>query len=226
MGELSYKNLPGIDELKDILVSQAALDIIMIEDKNRYFRLVNYYRNTSNGIDIVKIDNGQGDHVYIVFADEGAIIKGYAHESIMSPYANYEVRIVEGIYDDVPSELMILLDDSEEFQDVTFCIWRKQTDTFWSKGDIAFPADYKDGDDGEYYLLKYILLDAKSWLEWAKTFYKDRADNINPEDIKKVYEQQHITKDILKSINPDSDFEEVSRELNRIGYKSRVWLNM
>ena len=106
------------------------------------------------------------------------------------------------------------------------CIWRKQTDTFWSKGDIVFPADYKDGDDGEYYLLKYILLDAKSWLEWAKTFYKDRADNINPEDIKKVYEQQHITKDILKSINPDSDFEEVSRELNRIGYKSRVWLNM
>ncbi|NLZ82563.1 MAG: hypothetical protein GX915_02735 [Clostridiales bacterium] len=226
MGELNYKNLPIIDKLKEILVSQAALDIIMIEDKNRWFRLINFYKNISNGIDIVKIDNGLGDHVYIVFADEGAIIKGYAHESIMSPYANDEVRIAEGIYDYVPSELMILLDDSEEFQDVTFCVWRKQNDMFWSKGDIIVPNDYKDGDDGEYYLLKHILQDAGSWLEWAKTYYEERAEKIDLEDVKRVYEQQNITKDILMSINPDSDFEEVCRELKRIGYNSGVSVNL
>ena len=44
--------------------------------------------------------------------DEGAIIKGYAHESIMSPYANYEVRIAKE-YMMMFRELMILLDDSE-----------------------------------------------------------------------------------------------------------------
>lgn len=225
MGELSYKNLPSIDKLKDILVSQSALDIMMLKDKHRWFRLINYYKNRSNAIDIAKIDNGLGDHLYLVFADEGAIIKGYTQESIMSPYANDEVRIAEGIYDYVPSELMILLDDSEEFQDVTFCLWRKQSDGFWSKGDIIVPIDYKDGDDGEYCLLKNILIDAENWLEWAKTYYKDQSINIDIADVKKVYEQQLITKETLGRINPNSDFEEVSRELNRIGYKSEESAN-
>ena len=206
MGELSYKNLPSIDKLKDILVSQSALDIMMLNDKHRWFRLINYYKNRSNAIDIAKIDNGLGDHLYLVFADEGAIIKGYNQESIMSPYANDEVRIAEGIYDYVPSELMILLDDSEEFQDVTFCLWRKQSDGFWSKGDIIVPIDYKDGDDGEYCLLKNILIDAENWLEWAKTYYKDQSINIDIADVKKVYDQQLITKEVLGRISPNSDF--------------------
>ncbi len=218
MENLSYKNLPSIDEIKEILISQAVLDIILTEEENHWLRLINFYKNYSKGLDMVKIDNIAGDHVYILFSDEGAIIKGFDHESILSPYANDEGKIAKGIYESVPNELMKLLDDSVEVQDVTFCIWRKRTDMFWCKGEVTVPDDYKNGDDGEDFLLGYIFQDADSWLEWAQGYYDEQGKIIKIDHVKKVYEHQNITKEIVESINPDRDFEEVNQELKKIGY--------
>ncbi len=218
MEKSCYKNLPEIHKIKDLLASQAILDIILNEEENRWLRLTNFYKNFFDGVDMVKIDNGAGDHVYFLFSDEGAIIKGFDHESILSPYANDAEEIAKGIYDSVPTELIKLLDESIEIHDVTFCIWKSRNDLTWNKGKVVVPEDYDDGDDGEYFLLGYIFEDADSWLEWAKAYYEEAGERIQIDYVKKIYEHQTVTKEIVEMINPGRNFDLVDRELKEIGY--------
>ncbi|BFH59492.1 hypothetical protein [Paenibacillus azoreducens] len=61
---------------------------------------------------MAKIDNGAGDHLIMLFSVEGSIIKGFDHESQLSPYAQDEHKVWPGIYDNVPSELLSHLEHS------------------------------------------------------------------------------------------------------------------
>lgn len=218
MKDVSYKNLPDINTFKEKLMAQSVLDIILIKQEEDWLRLTNFYQDYAMGVDMVKIDAGSGGDLYILFSDEGVIIKGFDHESPLSPYSNEERDIAQEIYAPVPKELRELLDDSVTVQDVTFCIWRKQTDTCWHKSEVPMPDYYEDDQDGEEYLLEYLFLDAESWLEWAREWYDEQAEDIKLDDVRKVYEHQEITKELIGAINPDRDFEEVIRELKGIGY--------
>ncbi len=46
--------------------------------------------------------DGSGDDYFILFNFLGAIIKGFAHESSMSPYVNEPIQIWKGILENVP----------------------------------------------------------------------------------------------------------------------------
>ena len=160
----SYTCLLTAEKLKEILLSQAALDIMMNDEEDAWLRLTSFYKNHFSEVDMAKVDNGAGDHIYFLFSKYGTIIKGFDHESVLSPYANDAGEIAKGIYDSVPPELMELLDESIERDDVTFCIWRSRTDSLWRKGQVVVP---KEGDDGEGFLLGYIFENADLWLDWA-----------------------------------------------------------
>jgi hypothetical protein len=216
MKTTSYTKLPNTKRLKEILLSQSALDIIMKDEVNAWLRLSSFYKNYFDGIDMVKIDNGAGDNMYILFSKDGAIIKGFDHNSILSPYANDKGEITKGIYDSVPIELMELLkDESIEVNDVTFCVWISKNDSNWKKGNIIVPEDYKENDDGERFLLGYIFDDADSWLDWAEYHYEEE---ILSECVKAIYEHKDITREIIEKINPKRDVDAVIKELKMVGY--------
>lgn len=64
-----------------------------------------YHEHWADGISMARYDNGAGDHVVAFFAADGrALIKGFDHESEVSPHAREEYGIWPGIYDGVPSE--------------------------------------------------------------------------------------------------------------------------
>lgn len=219
---LNYTQLPNPEKLKEILISQAALDSIMVDKEESWLRVINFYKNYSEDIDMVKIDNGAGDHMFFLFSNYGTIIKGFDHDSILSPYANDDEEIAKGIYDFVPKELMNLLDESIERDDVTFCIWRSKTDLLWKKSEVIIPADYQDGDDGEGFLLGLILTSADSWVAWARDYYEEQGERIQLDYVKKVYKHEGITKDLIEKINPDRDTEAVIKELKEIGFIKEI----
>ncbi len=213
--EKSHTCLPTAEMLKEILLSQAALDIMMNDQEDAWLRVTSFYKNYFDDVDMAKVDNGSGDHSYFLFSKNGTIIKGFDHESELSPYANQEGKIAEGIYDSVPPELMKLLEDeSVERDDVTFCIWRSPNDSLWSKGQVVLP---EEGNDGEGFLLGYIFENANSWLDWAKSYYEKRAAKIEADWIKKVY-TRNITEELIQMINPDRDIKGAIKELKEIGY--------
>jgi hypothetical protein len=102
--ESRLKTLPDIDRLKSLCQSLAMLDAIMSPDwEYRYYSFDSKWDLNEM---MASMRNGQGDDFFILFNDNGAIIKGFDHESPMSPYANDPKRVWPGVLDEVPDVLM------------------------------------------------------------------------------------------------------------------------
>lgn len=208
------KNIPCIDILKKSLIAMSALDIILNEEE--WLRTYNYNPNWDNKASLGEIDNGGGDNMNILFSEDGCIIKGFDHESELSPHAQEEFKVWKGIYEDVPKNLLELLEDeASEKEDVTFCIWRESEAYEWKKGKVEIPKGY---DDGSSYMLGRIYNDAEEYLEWAKDYYDDLEDNIPVELIEDIFNFKPMTKEIIKGINKDRECEESFDQLKEIGY--------
>ena len=79
--ENRLKTLPDIDRLKALCQSLAMLDAIMSPDwEYRYYSF-----DSKWGLNemMASMRNGQGDDFFILFNNNGAIIKGFDHESPM-----------------------------------------------------------------------------------------------------------------------------------------------
>ena len=106
---------------------------------------------------MAKVDNRAGDHLFILFTDEGVLLKGFDHESILSRHNREDFQPWPGIYKRVPPQLLILLNDpSFRKKDVTLCMWRLKQDDEWHKTTIIDPpASYGEtyDQDGQSFLL-------------------------------------------------------------------------
>ncbi|MFC5451572.1 hypothetical protein [Paenibacillus aestuarii] len=206
------ERLPNPIILKKLMKIQASLNIILCEDEwLRYHRFV---QDWDEGVCMAKIDNGAGDHLIILFSTEGSIIKGFDHESELSPYAQDEHKVLEGIYDDVPKELLTLLeDDAIEKDDVTFCIWRENSDTSWRKGKVEIPKGESDGSD---FLVGCIFHTPEDFVEFAEGYFE-----ISPslDIVAKIYDEFTITAEMINILNPDCDVKEVLQELELLRLK-------
>ncbi|MEU8523702.1 hypothetical protein [Streptomyces sp. NBC_01216] len=105
------------------------------------------------GVEAALMENGSGDDFSVLFAPAGVLIRGFDHESEMTPYGTDDEQVWPGVIDDVPAVLRPLL-DVPAFRDegvdalrVTVCLWRETDDTAWRTGStIAFPAGSEDPD--------------------------------------------------------------------------------
>src|SRR4051794_39735560 len=115
--------------------------------------------------------NGQGDDFYALFNRHGCFLKGFAHESPMTPHRQRPPRVWEGVLEGVPAEFAdCLREPAFNLEETTFCIWRRYGDAAWQRGNIQFPAG--DGPDGSRALLS--LLDGKpeTYRAWALDYYE------------------------------------------------------
>src|SRR4051812_33026108 len=92
--------LPDIESLKKLSQSLAMLDAIMAPEwESRYY---SFNTKWGEGVMIASMRDGSGDEYFILFNPYGAIIKGFAHESSMSPYDTESGKPWSGVLDDVP----------------------------------------------------------------------------------------------------------------------------
>lgn len=199
------KQLAEPEALKKKLITFAILDLIFCdEDWLRFYRFDSKW---APDVSMATIDNGAGDELFIVFSPEGVIMKGFDHESWLSPYAREEHTVFPGIYDEVPLSLFKLLDDEAfEKEAVTFCIWRESRDIAWRKGDVKIPEGEEDGAE---FLLGMIFKTPEEYVEWAGYYY-DRPISI--EVITQIYEDLKIDEATIRSLNPNRDAQAVMQE--------------
>ncbi|RUT35764.1 hypothetical protein EJP77_01735 [Paenibacillus zeisoli] len=199
-------NLPEPIKLENLMKIHALLNIILCRDE--WIRYHSFLPEWKDKISMAKIDNGAGDHLFILFAPQGTILKGFDHESELSPYARDEHEIWPGIYDEVPKELLLLLEDEAIVnEDVTFCIWRRNCDSEWQKGKVEFP---KGEEDGSNFLLGTIFQTPEDFVEFAKDYF-----DLTPPlyIVANIYKGTPITAEMIQMLNPDCDVEEVFQEL-------------
>ncbi len=119
-------------DLRDFFEAAAKADELVCPEE--YLRCYEFHADWSDGVQMAKFKSGGGDDLIMIFIGESAIIKGFDHESPVSPHAQDPYGLYPGIYEGAPSELLdSLRDESLDFEDVTFCYWRMANDGLWQK---------------------------------------------------------------------------------------------
>ncbi|MCI0488117.1 MAG: hypothetical protein L0229_16130 [Blastocatellia bacterium] len=205
-------SLPNIDSLKKVSRSLAMLDAILSPEwEYRYFSFNSHWGPNEM---MASMRNGCGDEYFILFNPVGAILKGFAHESVMSPYANESGKPWPGVVDEVPNEFQhFLKEPAFSINDVTFCIWRKYGERRWQTGNI----DYPEGDDpdGSEELLFALDSNPSTYQEFAQEYFER---DIDLSAIEHVYRHKPLTEEIIKALNADILPQALKADIDEIDY--------
>ena len=208
---IKHENLTSIKTLKGRFMQLVALDIVMIPHDESWLRLYSKIVDSDGQLDIFKIDNGAGDHLFIVFSENGCIMKGFDHESEFSPHQRDDFSVWEDIYDETPKHLLDLLSDPMfEKDEVTFCIWRGNNDSDWLTGTIINPDNH---DNGFGFLCGYLYVSAFDYCDWAKYYY---GKELPLSVVEEIFAGTDIDEKIIKVINPDRDVAESLCEIKEL----------
>ncbi len=198
------------DGLKDRMMLLSALDIILsTEDWLRTYRMQHV---GSGDMCMGEVNNGAGDTIHMLWTCGGVLLKGFDHESPVSPHARDEYEVWPGMYDGVPDYMMELLEDEAlEKEDVTFCMWREAGDTAWRMGNVNIPEAY---DDGASFLLGKLIVTPEEYQDWAESCYELV---ISLEVVSQIFNGVPITTQMISALHPQRDVTEAIKELKQLG---------
>jgi hypothetical protein len=207
--------LANPDALRRKAQSLAMLDAVMSPDwQYRYYSF-----NSKWGDDemMASMTDGCGDNLFILFNRSGAILKGFDHESFMSPWAREDNSLWPKIFEGVPPEFnQFLHEPAFDIPNTTFCLWRLQTASTWQTGLIDFP-DNNDGSDGSEELLALFVGGPESYQEFARDYYEKE---LSLESLERVYRHEALTEELVHSLNPGVSLSDLNHEIEEIGYPS------
>ena len=207
--------LPDIDALRRLSQSLAMLDaIISPQWESRYY---SFNSTWGSGEMMASMRNGSGDDYFLLFNAAGAILKGFAHESPMTPYANRDYKVWPGVLDNVPTEFASFLSEPAfTLEDTTFCLWRRHADSNWQVGEIEYPSDDLDPDGSDALL---VILDgqAATYQEFAESYYERSVDLSS---VEKIYQHRPLTQELISALNPELSPEDLAADILEIAYPS------
>ena len=196
------------EQLTAYLKILVKLEIIMTPKEDDWLRIAGFSPK-SNDIESFFIDNGAGDRVTIYRKGGTAIIKGFDHESGLSPYQQDEngEHLLKQIYAHAPMELIECFDDESRYE-TTFAMWNLDGGDRWHFNKIS-----DEDDGGRKYLLGYIHTSPQSYLEWAEAYHEVSLD---VDLVSSIYEGKQIHEAMIITLNPNRDVQEALEELAEI----------
>ncbi|MCC5574865.1 hypothetical protein IMZ11_04340 [Microtetraspora sp. AC03309] len=206
--------LPEIPALRDHCRALAMLDAILSPEwESRYHSFDAHWRP---GEEMASMSNGSGDAYSIVFTSAGAYIRGFDHESPMSPWGNDDLEVWPGVLDTVPEVFRTQVAEPaftrDGVPDVTACLWRTATGTRWQTGEIDF-AGHSDGADWLFGLLTERSADA--YRTWACDYFETEVPLAAVEH---VHALRPLTGDIIWALNADVSLADLADDIAEIGY--------
>ncbi|WP_329129558.1 hypothetical protein OG552_03760 [Streptomyces sp. NBC_01476] len=211
------RQLPEIAELRDHCRSLAMLEAILSPDwESRYH---SFAARWSESEEMASMRNGSGAEYSIVFSSAGAYIRGFDHESAMSPYA--EDGPWPGVLDEVPEVFRGYVEepaftDEDGMPVVTACLWREAKDDAWRAGTIDFPEVSSGDPDGSGYLFQ-LLTDrsAEAFQQFAEDYYEVPVDLAA---IRHILALGPLTDEVVAAVNPHVALAELAEDITEIGY--------
>jgi hypothetical protein len=200
--------------LEKLTQSIAMLEaIVSPEWEYRYFSF-NRRWDESKGERMASMRNGSGDEYFLVFSPSGAFLKGFDHESIMSPWTKEPRAVWPGVLDHVPAQFAhSVAEPAFSMGDTTFCIWRISSDQTWQRGLVSFP----DGDDPDGSRSLLWMLDGlpETYVRFASDYYEAA---LNLDLVRKIYEFTPLDSTMILEINPGAEADGVFVNAAEIGY--------
>ncbi|WP_442601799.1 hypothetical protein [Paenibacillus sp. KN14-4R] len=196
----NIKGFPKIHECKKIFQAVAMLDTILMPDwEYRYYSFNSFWDNNEQ---MASMRNGEGDHYFALFNNDGLIIKGYD--------SDYKVNVksLERTVEGVPKIFNSFINEPAFiFEETTFCIWNKSDSDTWQACN-----EYKDE---EYKLLQILLGGPEYYHFWATEYYET---NLESSLVRRIFEMEPIDKFLIKHLNKDIRLSEIIDDIKEIGY--------
>jgi hypothetical protein len=206
--------LPSLGRLRQVCRSIAVAEAVLNPEASRYY---SFDAHWSEAEEIFSMRNGGGDEFDIVFSPAGAYIRGFDHESPMSPYAGDSVW--PGVLDSVPAAFHAQIEEPAFMFDglpaVTFCLWRETRDAKWHAGRIDFPHGHMDPDGSDWMLRLLMIPTPEAFVSFAEDYYEQAVDL---DAVRHIFEGQPLTRGTVTSLNRDASFAEISQEATLMGY--------
>lgn len=211
------RRLPAIGDLRNLCRSLAVLDAVLSPDWE--YRYYSFNPAWAVGEEMASMRDGSGDEYSIVFSAVGAYVRGFDHESPMSPYA-HDGEPWPGVIDGVPSVFRPWVKepaftDEGNVPVVTACMWREAADSRWRHGTIDFPAGRDDPDGAERLFELLVDRSPEAYQRFAEDYYEVPVDL---EAVRHVYALRPLTPDIVSSLNAETDLSDVAGDISEIGY--------
>ncbi len=209
------RQLPAIADLRDLCRSLAMLDAILSPDwEDRYYSM---NANWADGEEMASMRNGSGNEYSIVFSTAGAYIRGFDHESPMSPYDN-DGEPWLGVIDEVPELFKPFVEESAFTNEdgvpiVTACLWRGATDDRWHHGTIDFP------------IALSILTERRACSSSWSTVRQKRSSAsprttevpVDLEAVSQVYALRPLSPELVSLLNPEVSLTGLAQDIE-VGY--------
>ena len=211
------RRLPTIAGLRDLSRSLAMLDAILSPEWQ--FRYYSFNASWADGEEMASMRNGSGDEYSIVFSAAGAYIRGFDHESPMSPYGR-SGGLWPGVIEDVPEIFRPFVEepaftDEADVPSVTACLWRGTTDDQWQHGTIDFPAGHADPDGATGLFELLVDPEPEAFRCFAEDYYEVTVDL---EAVGQVYALRPLSQELVASLNPEINLADLTEDITEIGY--------
>ena len=216
------QRLPDITTVRSLSRSFALLDAILSPDGYATYAFDSRW---GEGEELASMDNGSGDEYSIVFTASGAFVRGFDHESAMSPYGDDDYATWPGLVESVPQEFAAQLAEpafcheggTGPFLVATVCVWRLHEDSVWRTGDIDFPrTDRTEDPDGAAWMFGLLAEGTPdAYCAYAADYFEVALD---PLDVRQIFEHRPLTPDLVRRINADADLASLTGTLETIGY--------
>ncbi|MFF2250371.1 hypothetical protein [Streptomyces sp. NPDC058142] len=211
------RHLPEISVLREHCRSLSVLEAILSPEwEGRYYSFNERWSETES---MASMRNGSGDEFSIVFSPAGAYVRGFAHESPMSPYA--EDGPWPGVLDEVPDVFRSCVEepafcDEDGMPVVTACMWRETDHVAWKTGTIDYPDEQPDDADGARYLFQ-LLVDRspEAFQRWAQDYYEVP---VAVEAVAHVFASHPLSDSVVNALNPEITVADLAEDLAEIGY--------
>ncbi|MES9541636.1 MULTISPECIES: hypothetical protein [unclassified Actinomadura] len=217
------QRLPSIATVRALSQSFAVLDAILSPEG---YATYTFDGRWAEGQELASMDNGSGDEYSIVFTPAGAFIRGFDHESQMSPYADDDYELWPGLVESVPEQFAAQVTEpafchdggAGPFLTATVCLWRLNDDPAWRTGDIEYPpqegrSGAPDGSDWLFDLLAKGTPEA--YCAYATDYFEVSLD---PAAVREIFEHRPVTADLVRRLNPDTDLTSLTETLDNVGY--------
>ncbi|WP_037853541.1 hypothetical protein [Streptomyces sp. NRRL S-340] len=206
--------LPDIPALRDRCRAMAMLETVLNPDGARCY---SFSRAWSEAEEIASMRNGSGDEFDVVFSPAGAYVRGFDHESAMSPYADGAPW--PGVVDSVPEVFRSCVEEPAFTDDgmpmVTACMWREAGSERWEAGEIDFPEDDADPDGSGWLFQLLVDPSPEAFQEFAEDYYEIPVDI---DAVRHVYALRPLTQDVVTALNDTVSLADLADAAAAIGY--------
>ena len=205
------EQLKSISDAQRIMQAVAMLDAILAPDdwEMRYFA---YNAHWTAQQAMASMRDGSGDEFFATFSPQGAILKGFAHDS---PAAARDPRVVQRqLREQLPANFRgFLSEPAFNLTDTTFCMWRDSNQTAWTRAELN--GDTEPLEDGTAQLLWVFDGLPQTYASWAREYFET---DVPLHAVSAVYALEPLTELLVHQLNPLVTLRNLKADCTEIGY--------